>query len=217
MFEAIVSLATPPMKSALAVIRVSGESSFEIVSKCFTKDLTTLEKRTALVGEIIFNNEIIEITDSSVTLNGDMHCRIDDETTYRFINPSIDYSFSFMDSNADWIELGEKETTFEIINRNSESYEDDVIGTETYPVEYSLFVHGEHIQFGMKFNDKFFVTSGTKYKDGSVDFTGTWKLSEKIYENNEFADAVFTVNDDGSWSLKIDGTEMNTITIVLMK
>ena len=60
MFETIVALATPPMKSALAVIRVSGDSTFEIVSKCFSKDLTTLEKRTALVGEITSNGHVVD-------------------------------------------------------------------------------------------------------------------------------------------------------------
>ncbi len=53
MFETIIALATPPMKSALAIIRVSGDDCFEIVSKCFSKDITNIDKRTLLVGEII--------------------------------------------------------------------------------------------------------------------------------------------------------------------
>ena len=52
MFETIVALATPPMKSALALIRVSGDDCFELVSKSFSKDLTSIKERTALVGEI---------------------------------------------------------------------------------------------------------------------------------------------------------------------
>ena len=60
MFETIVALATPPMKSALSLIRVSGEDSFEVVSKCFSKDITTIDKRTALVGEIVNNDKIID-------------------------------------------------------------------------------------------------------------------------------------------------------------
>ncbi len=52
MFETIVALATPPMKSALALIRISGDNSFEVVSKCFSKDLTLIKERTALVGEV---------------------------------------------------------------------------------------------------------------------------------------------------------------------
>lgn len=60
MFETIVALATPPMKSALAVIRVSGDSCFDVVSKCFSKDIREINKRTALVGEIVFNNQIID-------------------------------------------------------------------------------------------------------------------------------------------------------------
>ena len=52
MFETIVALATPPMKSALAIIRVSGGDCFEIVSKCFSKDITKINERTILVGYI---------------------------------------------------------------------------------------------------------------------------------------------------------------------
>ena len=40
MFETIVALATPPLKSALAIIRLSGADCFEIVSKIFSKKLT---------------------------------------------------------------------------------------------------------------------------------------------------------------------------------
>ena len=60
MFETIVALATAPMKSALSLIRVSGEDSFGVVSKCFSKDITNIDKRTALVGEIIDGDKIID-------------------------------------------------------------------------------------------------------------------------------------------------------------
>ena len=60
MFETIVALATPPLKSALAVIRVSGSEAFDIVSKCFSKDITKIDKRTALVGEISNQGQIID-------------------------------------------------------------------------------------------------------------------------------------------------------------
>ena len=52
MFETIVALATPPMKSALAIIRVSGDDCFQIVSKCFSKDITNIQERTLLIGSI---------------------------------------------------------------------------------------------------------------------------------------------------------------------
>ena len=52
MFETIVALATPPMKSALAIVRVSGDDCFEIVSKCFSKDIREIKERTLLVGYI---------------------------------------------------------------------------------------------------------------------------------------------------------------------
>lgn len=60
MLETIVALATAPMKSALGIIRVSGNDAFAIVSKCFTKDLTQLKERTLLVGKIVEENEIID-------------------------------------------------------------------------------------------------------------------------------------------------------------
>ena len=52
MFETIVALATPPMKSALAIIRVSGDDCFDVVSKCFSKDIRDIKERTLLVGFI---------------------------------------------------------------------------------------------------------------------------------------------------------------------
>ena len=60
MFETIVALATPPMKSALAVVRLSGDDCFDVVSKLFTKDIRNIDKRTALVGSIIHNGILID-------------------------------------------------------------------------------------------------------------------------------------------------------------
>lgn len=53
MFETIVALATPPLKSAIAVIRLSGDDCFDVVSKCFTHDIRNIDKRTLLFGSII--------------------------------------------------------------------------------------------------------------------------------------------------------------------
>ena len=60
MFETIVALATPPMKSALAVIRLSGDDCFEIVSKSFSKSLLGLEKRNIFVGSIVDHGKVID-------------------------------------------------------------------------------------------------------------------------------------------------------------
>lgn len=60
MLDTIVALATPPMKSALALIRVSGQDSFDIVSKIFSKDIRAIEKRTLLVGSIIDEGRVID-------------------------------------------------------------------------------------------------------------------------------------------------------------
>ena len=59
-FETIVALATAPMKSALAIIRVSGDDAFEIVSKCSNKDLTKITKRTLLIGNIVDGDKEID-------------------------------------------------------------------------------------------------------------------------------------------------------------
>ena len=60
MFETIVALATPPLKSALAIIRVSGDDCFDVVSRCFSKDIREIDKRTLLVGEIVDKNLVID-------------------------------------------------------------------------------------------------------------------------------------------------------------
>ena len=60
MNETIIALATPPLKSALAVIRLSGRDVFKIVSSLFSKDINNINKRTSLVGKIIDDNKIID-------------------------------------------------------------------------------------------------------------------------------------------------------------
>ena len=60
MFETIVALATPPLKSALAIIRVSGDDAFDVVSKCFSKDIRDIKERTLLVGKIVDDKKVID-------------------------------------------------------------------------------------------------------------------------------------------------------------
>ena len=60
MYETIVALATAPIKSALAIIRLSGDDCFFVVSKFFSKDLTTTTKSTIHHGFIKDNDEIID-------------------------------------------------------------------------------------------------------------------------------------------------------------
>ena len=45
MFETIVALATPAAKSALAIIRMSGDDCFKVVSNVFTKNLTNVKEK----------------------------------------------------------------------------------------------------------------------------------------------------------------------------
>ena len=58
--ETIVALATAPIKSALAIIRVSGDDSFKIVSKCFSKDINDIKERTLLFGNIVDGGKVID-------------------------------------------------------------------------------------------------------------------------------------------------------------
>lgn len=58
--ETIVALATAPLKSALAIIRVSGDDAFKIVSKCFSKDITDIQERTLLFGNIVNEDKVID-------------------------------------------------------------------------------------------------------------------------------------------------------------
>lgn len=60
MFETIVALATPPMKSALAVIRISGDDALSVVSKCFTKNIENITKRDIFYGSIVDNGQKVD-------------------------------------------------------------------------------------------------------------------------------------------------------------
>ncbi|MFA5421373.1 MAG: tRNA uridine-5-carboxymethylaminomethyl(34) synthesis GTPase MnmE [Bacilli bacterium] len=60
MHETIVALATPPLKSALAIVRLSGDDCFNVVSKVFSHDLRALIERGVFVGNILKDNEIID-------------------------------------------------------------------------------------------------------------------------------------------------------------
>ena len=60
MFETIVALATAPIKSALSIIRLSGDDAFDVVSKCFSKDLKNIKEKTILFGSIYNNEEKID-------------------------------------------------------------------------------------------------------------------------------------------------------------
>ena len=60
MFETIVALATAPIKSALAIIRLSGDDCFFVVDKFFSKELKNITKSTILHGFIKDNEEIVD-------------------------------------------------------------------------------------------------------------------------------------------------------------
>jgi tRNA modification GTPase len=60
MLEPIVALATPPLKSALAVIRISGDGCFDIVSKIFSRKIEFSGKNKIFVGDILDGNELVD-------------------------------------------------------------------------------------------------------------------------------------------------------------
>ena len=60
MFETIVALATPPIKSALAIVRLSGDDVFEVVGKCFNKDISNVSERKIFFGSIVNEGEKID-------------------------------------------------------------------------------------------------------------------------------------------------------------
>lgn len=60
MLDTIVAVATAPIKSALAIIRVSGSDAFSLVSKIFTSDLTKVTKRTSFFGKIRIDGKNID-------------------------------------------------------------------------------------------------------------------------------------------------------------
>lgn len=60
MFETIVALATAPLKSALSIVRLSGDDCFFVTNKMFTKDLTSITKSTILYGYIKDGDEIVD-------------------------------------------------------------------------------------------------------------------------------------------------------------
>ena len=60
MFETIVALATAPIKSALSIIRLSGDDVLDVVSKCCNKDLRGIKERTILYSSIVDKDEKID-------------------------------------------------------------------------------------------------------------------------------------------------------------
>lgn len=60
MNKTIVALSTPPFRSALAIVRLSGDDCFFVVSKYFTKDLTKQTSNKIFHGYIKDNDEIVD-------------------------------------------------------------------------------------------------------------------------------------------------------------
>lgn len=60
MFETIVALATAPIKSALAIVRLSGDDCFDVVNKICSKDILQIKERTAIYVSILDGEQKID-------------------------------------------------------------------------------------------------------------------------------------------------------------
>ena len=60
MFETIVALATPMVKSALGIIRISGDDCFKIVSKIFSKNIEGVKEKGIHYGYILDGSKEID-------------------------------------------------------------------------------------------------------------------------------------------------------------
>jgi tRNA modification GTPase len=60
MFDTIVALATAPIKSALMIVRLSGDDALAIASRLFSKTITKEKKNGIHYGHIIIDNQIID-------------------------------------------------------------------------------------------------------------------------------------------------------------
>ncbi|MEG0364402.1 MAG: tRNA uridine-5-carboxymethylaminomethyl(34) synthesis GTPase MnmE [Erysipelotrichales bacterium] len=58
--DTIVALATPNMKSAISIIRISGSDSIEMVNEIFSKDLSKVKSHTINYGYILDGNDKID-------------------------------------------------------------------------------------------------------------------------------------------------------------
>lgn len=60
MHETIVALATAPLKSALAIVRLSGEQCFDVVSRCFSSKLDKAKSKDIKFGYFKNGDEVID-------------------------------------------------------------------------------------------------------------------------------------------------------------
>ena len=61
MNNVIIALATPPLKGALALIRVSGDGAFEITDQIFSKRVSDTKKREIYYGTMSDNGQPIDL------------------------------------------------------------------------------------------------------------------------------------------------------------
>ena len=70
MFETIVALATPPLKSALSIVRLSGDDCIDVVNKFFSKDLPhTTNPKLNIINEDNYKNIKCSLIDSEGNIN----------------------------------------------------------------------------------------------------------------------------------------------------
>ncbi|MGI6644690.1 MAG: tRNA uridine-5-carboxymethylaminomethyl(34) synthesis GTPase MnmE [Bacilli bacterium] len=60
MKDTIVALATPPLKSALAIIRISGSNALTFAEKLMQKDFSHIKKRDIVYGKLYDNEDVVD-------------------------------------------------------------------------------------------------------------------------------------------------------------
>ena len=156
------------------------------------------------------NNDFIQITNTTIYITpGDYSRPLNDGTHLKLRATEFAYPFDIFKMYDDIVV--EKDMRFDVVEWNEETGEEEIVDTRIYTGQYRISKNTEILYFTAYYGDIYsWDISATKYKTGTVDFSGTWILTKKMYDGFQGNLVFLTINNDGSWSLKIDGTEKNT-------
>ena len=135
MFKTIVALATPPLKSALAVIRLSGNDAFDILSKCFSKKINT-DKREIYIGDIydkeVIDNVVVLAYRAPRSFTGENVCEIICHGSMLIANEIINTLIKYGAVNAKRGEFSQRAFLNNKINLIQAESINDIINAETH-------------------------------------------------------------------------------------
>ncbi|MBO8427344.1 MAG: tRNA uridine-5-carboxymethylaminomethyl(34) synthesis GTPase MnmE [Firmicutes bacterium] len=100
MLDTIVALATPPLRSALGIVRFSGEDCFTIVSNFFSKDLTKYDKNSIIHGfikdkDIVVDEVVLLLYKAPSSFTGENSIEIISHGSPLIFNKIISLALSF--------------------------------------------------------------------------------------------------------------------------